>query len=148
MLPTDLTFVGGVALLLAPLVALVAALLLRRRFPRSWPLAPLVLISALIVGVILATTQRMVDDFWRWLYPDAWQGDKPRRIRVPQVVEPQSASSFAGYVSHAFAPLSTFLVIQRWDLKPTTTLAPKVARWRTQIKKAPSMSVVRTRSMR
>ncbi|NMM22116.1 MAG: VanZ family protein [Phycicoccus sp.] len=73
MLPSDLTVVGGVALLLAPLVALVAALLLRRRFPRSWPLAPLVLISALTVGVFLATTQRMVDDFWRWLYPDAWQ---------------------------------------------------------------------------
>lgn len=73
MLPTDLTFVGGVALLLTPLVALVAALLLRRRFPRSWPLAPWVLISALTVGIFVGTTQRMVDDFWRWLYPDSWQ---------------------------------------------------------------------------
>jgi len=73
MLPTDLTFVGGVALLLTPLVALVAALLLRRQFPRSWPLAPWVLIPALTVGIFVATTQRMVDDFWRWLYPDSWQ---------------------------------------------------------------------------
>lgn len=78
MLPVDLTFVGIMALLLAPLVALVAALMLRRRFPRSWPLAVLVLTSLLTVGVFLAATQRMVDDFWRWLYPDDW--------RVPAVL--------------------------------------------------------------
>lgn len=60
-------------LLLAPLIALVAALLLRRRFPRSWPLAPRILIATLTMGALFAATQRMVDDFWRWLYPDSWQ---------------------------------------------------------------------------
>jgi hypothetical protein len=72
MLASDLTFAGIVSLVAAPSIALMAALL-RRRFPRSWPSAALVLIPALTVGAFLAATRNMADNFVRWLYPDSWQ---------------------------------------------------------------------------
>ena len=73
MLTSDLTFAGIVSLVAAPSIALMAALLLRRRFPRSWPLTAMVLIPTLTVGAFLAATRNMADNFVRWLYPDSWQ---------------------------------------------------------------------------
>jgi len=69
----ELTFAGIVSLLLAPLIALIAALLVRRRFPSSWPVAAVVLIPALTLGTFLAATRNLADHLWMWLYPDSWQ---------------------------------------------------------------------------
>ncbi len=70
---TDLTFAGIVSLVAAPLIAVMAALLLRGRFPRSWPLTAMVLIPTLTIGAFLAATRNMADNFIRWLQPDSWQ---------------------------------------------------------------------------
>jgi len=69
----ELTLAGIVSLLLAPPIALIAALLVRRRFPSSWPVAAVVLIPALTIGTFLAATRNMADHLWMWLYPDSWQ---------------------------------------------------------------------------
>lgn len=84
MLTSDLTFAGIVSLVAAPSIALMATLLLRRRFPRSWPLAAMVLIPTLTVGAFLAATRNMADNFVRWLYPDSWQ--TPAILAVAAIV--------------------------------------------------------------
>lgn len=73
MLTRDLTFAGILSLVAAPLIALIASLLLRRRFPRSWPLTAMVLIPTLTAGAFLAATRNMADNFVQWLHPDSWQ---------------------------------------------------------------------------
>ncbi|MHB8300625.1 MAG: hypothetical protein ACYDDW_19150 [Dermatophilaceae bacterium] len=85
MLTSDLTFAGIVSLVAAPSIALMAALLLRRRFPRSWPLTAMVLIPTLTVGAFLAATRNMADNFVRWLYPDSWQTQGPGKVTSQQV---------------------------------------------------------------